>query len=174
MVDAQEFQAGPGALSTQINIVTTIDVAGVLQGRPIEDCVWMTDNSQGRSGRGTSALQSVCQPGQVINWLTYSLDVEQRPDGSYPPVARIVSIVFFSGDLQNPVPFIASQHLRVYGAPDRMRSPYTPVYAYWAGMIPTDADSTNVRYRLNIEIPSQTGGRSTFAEVSQPSLAILG
>lgn len=172
MTDAEEKDLHSGALSIQLNIVTTVDVAGVLAGRPIGDCVWMTDNGTASTGKGTSSLQTGCRPGQVLNWLIYSLDVEQRPDGSFPPVARIVNLVFFAGDRQNPVPVPAEHALKVYGAPDRMRSPYTPVYAYWAGMVPDDMASGIAGYRLIIEIPGPLGGRPTFIEVSNPSLAI--
>lgn len=83
MTDAEEKDLHSGALSIQLNIVTTVDVAGVLAGRPIGDCVWMTDNGTASTGKGTSSLQTGCRPGQVLNWLIYSLDVEQRPDGSF-------------------------------------------------------------------------------------------
>jgi hypothetical protein len=172
MAETEDVPYHSGALSTQLNIVTTIDVAGVLEGRPVDDCVWMTDNSPESTGKGTAALQTACHTGQVLNWLIYSLDVEQRPDGTFPPIARILNIVFYSGDLENPVPFRASDELKVYGAPDRIRSPYTPVYAYWAGMVPLDATADMAHYRLNVEIPSLIGGRPGYIEISKPSLVV--
>lgn len=161
-----------GALSIQLNIVTTIDVAGILEGRPVDECVWMSDNSTESSGKGTAALETGCHPGQVLNWLMYSLDVEQRPDGSYPPIARILNIVFLDGDTEMPFPSTAAHALKVYGAPDRIRSPYTPVYAYWAGMVPLNIAAEVSRYRMIIEIPGEAGGRPTYIEVSNPALRI--
>lgn len=172
MAEPKTESTRAGAFSTQLNIVTTVDVAGVLGGRDVDDCVWMTDNSQESTGKGTSALQTACYPGQVLNWLIYSLDVEQRGDGSYPPIARILNIVFFRGELENPVPFKAGESLKIYGAPDRIRSEYTPVYAYWAGMVPVDEEPVVAHYRLIVEISGTSGGRPKYIEISKPSLVI--
>lgn len=174
MAETDQIQNRAGAMSTQLNIVTTIDVAGVLEGRPVEDCVWMTDNGPASMGKGTAGLQTACLPGQVLNWLIYSLDVEKRPDGTYPPIASILNIVFFSGPQGYPDPLMSGHALKVYGAPDRIRSPYTPVYSYWAGMVPVDVEPVTCFYRLTIEIPGQGGGRSRYIELSTPSLRVLG
>jgi hypothetical protein len=163
-----------GAMGTQLNIVTTVDVAGLLAGRATEDCVWLTDTSPLSVGKGSSSLATTCTQGQVINWLILCLDTERRIDGSYPPIASVLSIVFLDGDSSMPSSFKVVDDLKTYGAPDRHISRYTPVYSYWAGMVPSDAPLGDFRYRLNIEIPSPTGGMSTIIEVAQPSLKIVG
>ena len=174
MNDRVDPHALPGAFSTQYNIVTTVDVAGVLAGKPASDCIWMTDNSPSSTGKGSAALETVCRRGQVLNWLVYSLDSEQRPDGSYPPIARILNIAFLRGDTDFLAAYDAGFDVKVFGAPDRIRSPYTPVYAYWAGMVPVDAGLGRTRYRMTIEIAGVGGGRPTYVELSQPAITIAG
>jgi hypothetical protein len=174
MSDKVEAQGLPGAYSTQFNVVTTVDVAGVLAGKSAAECIWMTDNSLDSTGKGSAALETVCRRGQVLNWLVYSLDSERRPDGSYPPIARILNIAFLRGDTDFLAAYGAGFDVKVFGAPDRIRSPYTPVYAYWAGMVPVNADLGRTRYRMTLEIAGSAGGRPTYVELSQPSITVSG
>lgn len=164
--------APPTISSVQLNIVTSIDVAGATYTGRLDGKVGLMDNSAKSTGKGTTALKTVCKQGQILNWLIYARDMQQRPDNSWPPSARIVNIVFLNSDgtvretqTCNP--------LRVFGGPEKIRSPSTPVYYYWAGEIKPDIKPGIYHYRLVIQCDTPYPGTPKFFNLDGPSLEIL-
>jgi hypothetical protein len=159
--------------STQLNIVTTVDVANTLAAQSIEGRAFLMDNSPYSPGKGTPHLQTICKQGQVLNWLIYCLDMEKRLDGTWPPMARIVNIVFLDDDGDDVLGPHVCAELKVYGGPDAIRSPYTPSYYYWAGMIQPDLPPGIYKYRLVLEFDAENGGMKHYFQLSLSSLHVL-
>lgn len=164
----------PGQLnSVQLNIVLLIDVAGALENNSLEGNVFMLDNSPDSTNKGTADLVTVCQQGQVLNWLVYSMDSEQRYDGSWPPSARILNIVSLDESGKNVSPFRAFTQFRAHGAPDKLRSPLTPVYYYVAGAVEPDLEPRDYNYRVILEIDTNDRSATRYMQFSSPSLRVL-
>ena len=159
--------------STQLNIVTTVDVANILATQSVEGRAYLMDNSPYSTGKGTPRLQTICKQGQVLNWLIYCLDMEKRPDGTWPPMARIVNIVFLDGDGEAVLGTQVCSELKIYGGPDAVRSPYTPSYYYWAGMVQPELSPGIYKYRLVLEFDDDAGGLKHYHQLSMPSLRVL-
>lgn len=158
--------------TNQLNIAMFVDVRKVLRTRSAKDAVWLYDNTGTGEGNGTTRLATPCKPGTVVNWLVYSLDMERRPDGTWPPVAQIRNIVFLdaeSGEASRKSPF---GELKIYGGPDSVRSMYTPAYSYWAGDVRMDADCGCWHYRLVIGIDDPQSGTTINLNVDGASLRI--
>ncbi|SEF86917.1 Pyridoxal-dependent decarboxylase conserved domain-containing protein [Nonomuraea solani] len=120
--------------------------------------MYMVDNSYTGSGQGTSALETVCKQGQVLNWIIRPIDMERRRDGTWPPMPKINNIVFLDtevGDEEDVAEKKVCIELKIYGAPDRMRDPFTPVYYYWAGTVLSTAKPGLYRYRLVVELEQE-------------------
>jgi hypothetical protein len=164
----------PGQLnSVQLNIVLLVDVANTLATNSLEGNVFMLDNSPDSPNKGTARLQTVCQQGQVLNWLVYSMDSEQRYDGSWPPSARILNIVVLDETGEGVSLFQAYAQFRAYGAPDKLRSPFTPVYYYVAGTVMPDLPPGNYKYRVILEIDTNDRAATRYMEFGSPSLMVL-
>jgi hypothetical protein len=52
------------------------------------------DNSVGGTGQGTGQLETVGKQGQVLNWIIRPIEMDKRPDGTWPPMPKINNIVF--------------------------------------------------------------------------------
>jgi hypothetical protein len=64
-------------MSTNINIVISVDVIAALSDRTLENNVFIMDNSSLNStGQGTADLTTLCKAGQKINWIVYAIDVQ--------------------------------------------------------------------------------------------------
>jgi len=163
---------GGGAASTQLNIVITIDVAGIVAGRPVAECAWVFDNDPRSDGDGTAHLRTYCTPGQVLNFIIYPVDGARRPDGTFPDFPQIEAIVFYQSDRDTQV-YKTMGDLKIYGAPDRMRSPYTPVYRYWAGTVEPDVEPGIYPYRLLLSLPGGPGGGRRYFELDTASLEVV-
>ena len=163
---------GGGAASTQLNIVITIDVAGIVAGRPVAECAWGFDNDPRSDGDGTAHLRTYCTPGQVLNFIIYPVDGARRPDGTFPDFPQIEAIVFYQSDRDTQV-YKTMGDLKIYGAPDRMRSPYTPVYRYWAGTVEPDVEPGIYPYRLLLSLPGGPGGGRRYFELDTASLEVV-
>ncbi len=162
----------PGLSSTQLNIVTVVDVARVLCTGGLNGCVGMMDNSPDSLYKGDSRLQTVCRQGQTLNWLLYCMDTCKRPDGRWPPLARIANIVFIEED-GTPCSAKICSDLKVYGAPDKMRTPLTPVYYYWAGTVMPELKPGNYRYRLILECDTFDPDRKALFNLDSPALQVV-
>jgi hypothetical protein len=158
--------------STQLNIVTTIDVENTLWSNSIDGRAFMMDNGPESTGKGTTSLRTVCKQGQVLNWLIYCSDMQQRADGTWPPMAKIANIVMLSDDGESVLGTLAFADLKIFGGPDELRSPYTPSYYYWAGMILPDLTPGLYRYRLILELDTESSTKKYF-QISTPSLQVL-
>jgi hypothetical protein len=162
--------------SVQLNIVTVVDVARAAATGSLDGAMYMTDNSVGGRGRGTARLETVCKQGQVLNWIIRGIDMDRRPDGSWPVIPRICNIVFLdeeAGEDENVTDSKICTELKIYGMPDGVRSPVTPVYRYWAGTVAPTLGPGTYRYRLIIEF-EQAGRTGTryLTTLSHPSIVV--
>ncbi len=160
--------------SIQINIVTSIDVRNTLATKSIDGRAFLMDNSPDSLNKGTAALTTVCKQGQVLNWLVYCVDTQKTPEGTWPPTARIVNIAFISNDGENVQGIKVCGDLKVYGGPDKIRSPYTPsYYYYWAGMVLPEITPGLYRYRLVLEFDTGKDGVKAYYQISTPRLRVV-
>lgn len=167
----------PGQLnSVQLNIVSVIDIHRAVQTGSVKDTIYMMDNSVGGKGQGTGHLETFCKPGQVINWIIYPMEVEKRPDGTWPPMPKINNIVFLDDQEGDEEEFAESKvmtELKVYGGPDMMRSPYCPVYYYWAGAVLSDLPPGVYPYRFVLELEQEDDKAKVYLNtVEKPSLKV--
>jgi len=168
----------PGQLnSVQLNIVTLMNMERATATESLRDAMFMMDNSVGGSGQGTRQLETVCKQGQVINWIIRPIDMEKRLDGTWPPMPKINNIVVLdteAGDEQDVAERKLFTELKIYGMPDRMRDPLTPVYYYWAGTVLSTAKPGVYQYRLVIELEQEgTKERLYLNTVDHPSLRVI-
>lgn len=163
--------------SVQLNIVTLINMERAATTGSLDDAMFMIDNSVGGTGQGSSNLQTICKQGQVLNWIIRPVEMEKRPDGTWPPMPKISNIVFLDtekGDEEVVAERRIFTELKIYGSPDRMRSPYTPVYYYWAGAIVSSAPPGVYPYRLVLELEQDKKKEKLYLNtVNHPSVRVL-
>lgn len=166
-----------GALSTQLNIVTTLDIGRILRTGSLDGALYMFDNDPRSAGKGTDTLATHCYPGQVLNWVLYTVAPHDAGWPGMPwltaPVPRLVSITFLYKTTEVPSWEKVCEDLKSYGAPDRLRNPLTPVYNYWAGTVRPSLASGHYRYRMMIEMPILPGGPTRYLELSTMSLHVV-
>ncbi|MFI5801497.1 hypothetical protein [Streptomyces sp. NPDC051561] len=177
--DTEVSKQNPGQLnSVQLNIVILIDLEKATENNSLDDALFMMDNSVGGSGQGTQHLETVCKQGQVINWIIRPLDMEKRLDGTWPPMPKINNIVFLDtelGDEEDVAERKIFTELKIYGMPDKMRSPLTPVYYYWAGTVLSTAKPGVHRYRLVLELEKENSRERLYLHTEEdPSIRIIG
>jgi hypothetical protein len=175
---AEVDRQNPGQLnSVQLNIVTLVDMRKASNTGTLSGALYMMDNSLGRAGRGTAHLQTCCKQGQVLNWIVRPIDMNRRADGTWPPMPRISNIVFLDGERGDEETVAGSKvctELKIYGMPDRIRSPFTQVYYYWAGTVLSTVPPGVYRYRLVLELAQETGrDRLHLNTVEHPSIRVL-
>ncbi len=168
----------PGQLnSVQLNVVTVIDLHKAVETGSTKDTMYMMDNSVGGSGQGTDHLQTFCKQGQVINWIIYPIDIEKRPDGTWPPMPKINNLVFLDDDEGDEQEFAESKvmtELKIYGGPDMMRHPYCPVYYYWAGAVLSTLHPGVYHYRFVLELEQEGKKEKVYLNTSgRSSLKVL-
>ncbi|MCD7926500.1 MAG: hypothetical protein LUI85_18215 [Bacteroides sp.] len=159
--------------SVQLNIVTFVDVRKAVYACSTDNAVFMMDNSVNSLGQGTSRLQTCCKQGHVLNWIIYAMDMDRRPDGSWPPMVRISNIVFLDEEGGDVSSIRVCEDLKIFGPPDKVRSEYTPVYYYWAGTVPIELPEGVYRYRLVLELENDKGQRPLYLNLDGPSLKVL-
>ncbi len=164
--------------SIQLNIVTLVHLQRASATGTLEGSLFMMDNSVGGTGQGTGRLETVCKQGQVLNWIIRPIEMDKRPDGNWPPMPKITSLVFLDPeetDAQQVATKRITSELKIYGMPDKMRSPYTPVYYYWAGTILPTAQPGLYRYRLVVELEQDGGKDPLYLNTEDnPALRIIG
>ncbi|MGR9051200.1 MAG: hypothetical protein ACU84J_00985 [Gammaproteobacteria bacterium] len=168
----------PGQLnSVQLNVVSVIDLHKAVETGTTQDTIYMMDNSVGGLGQGTGHLQTICKPGQVINWIIYPMEMEKRPDGTWPPMPKINNLVFLDDDEGDSQEFAEGKvmiELKIYGGPDMMRSPYCPVYYYWAGAVLSEIPPGVYHYRFVLELEKEGGkGKVYLNSAELPSLKVV-
>jgi hypothetical protein len=174
----QPRQQNAGQLnSVQLNIVTFVDMAKATATGSLKDAVYMMDNSVGGQGQGTPSLQTVCKQGQVLNWIIRPIDMEKRPDGTWPPMPKINNLVFLDseeGDQDDVAEAKVCTELKIYGMPDRMRDRYTPVYYYWAGTVLSTLTPGVYTYRMVLELEQEGRKERLYLNSdSYPSIRVL-
>lgn len=168
----------PGQLnSVQLNIVTFVNVARAVATRSAAGNVFMRDNSIGSVHQGTHRLRTMCKQGQALNWIIVALDSQQRPDKSWPPMPKINNIVFLDAEETNVADRLICTQLAVYGGSDRQRSPLTPVYYYWAGIVMPTLIPGVYPYRFIVELPVAStapgGAGAIHLNFDGPSLRVV-
>ncbi|MFJ4715582.1 hypothetical protein [Streptomyces sp. NPDC088785] len=163
--------------SVQLNVVTLIDMERATRNGTLTDAMFMMDNSVGGAGQGTGRLETVCKQGQVLNWIVRPMDMEKRLDNTWPPMPKINNIVFLdteAGDEEDVAERKIFTELKIYGMPDRMRSPLTPVYYYWAGTVLSTAKPGLYRYRLVMELEQEGTREKLYLNTEEhPSIRVL-
>ncbi|MEV8321207.1 hypothetical protein AB0Q95_44370 [Streptomyces sp. NPDC059900] len=176
---SEHQKQNPGQLnSVQLNIVTLINMERAVETGSLSDSMYMMDNSIGGKGQGTSSLETVCKQGQVLNWIVRPLDMEKRPDGTWPPMPKINNLTFLDtelGDEEDVAERKIFTELKIYGMPDRMRDKFTPVYYYWAGTVLSTAKPGVHRYRIVMELEQDRKKEKLYLNTAiHPSIRILG
>lgn len=169
---SQNPPSSPSLASTQLNIVAIVDVSSTLRTGSVTGKAALMDNGGDSTGKGTNALRTVCRQGQVLNWLVYCSDMEKNPDGGWPPLARIVNIVFLQPD-GTPQHRKICNDLKVYGGPDKIRSRWTPSYYYWAGSILSDLVPGLYPYRLVFECDTCDPNCKQYFNLDGPALDVI-
>lgn len=163
--------------STQLNIVTLVHMQRASATNSLDGALFMMDNSTGGSGRGTGHLETVCKQGQVLNWIIRPIDMGRRPDGTWPAMPKISSLVFLGTERGHERDVAAKRitsELKIYGMPDEMRSPFTPIYYYWAGTILPTTEPGLYHYRLVLELEQDDTQHSLHLNTTEnPSIRVL-
>lgn len=159
--------------STQINIAITVDVAAALATNSLENTLFLMDNSPLSENKGTPRLETVCRQGQVLNWLIYAMDSQRRPNGTWPPFAKIISIVFIEEASGVVTGRKVCTDFKIFGGPDDVRSPLTPAYSYWAGTVLPSLPPGRYSYRLVLEIQDPWTGSPRLYSHSGPALRVI-
>lgn len=163
--------------SVQLNIVTLVNMARATATASLDNAMFMMDNSISGTGQGTGQLETVCKQGQVLNWIIRPIEMDKRPDGTWPPMPKINNIVFLDterGDEEEVAEKRIFTELKIYGMPDSMRSPYTPVYYYWAGVILGSTPPGVYRYRLVLELEQENSKDKLYLNtVNHPSVRVV-
>ncbi|MFQ3235714.1 MAG: hypothetical protein ACI9C4_001276 [Paraglaciecola sp.] len=173
-------KANSGQLnSVQLNIITFVDVYKALENHSLDECVYITDNSLNSLHEGTDKLRTTCKQGQVLNWIIYPLDMDKRLDKrlgkQWPSMPKINNIVFLNEQGENVSELKVCTEFKIYGAPDKIRTEYDPVYYYWAGTVLPDLPPGVYKYRLIIELqPVKEGGAPIYLNLDTPSLQVIG
>jgi hypothetical protein len=176
--DSPQDSTARGQLnSVQLNIVTLVNMERASANGSLENAMYMMDNSVGGIGQGTDHLETICKQGQALNWIIRPIEMDTRPDGTWPPMPKISNLVLLDteeGDEENVAERRIFTELKIYGMPDLMRAPQTPVYYYWAGAILSTAPPGAYRYRLVLELEQEHGQGSLYLNtVNQPSIRVL-
>jgi len=176
--DSDEEKQNPGQLnSVQLNIVTLMNMERAAATGSLSEAMFMMDNSVGGSGQGTRQLETVCKQGQVLNWIIRPIDMERRLDGTWPPMPKINNIVVLdtdAGDEEDVAERKLFTELKIYGMPDRMRSPLTPVYYYWAGTVLSSARPGVYKYRLVLELEQEHSKEKLYLNtIDHPSIRVI-
>lgn len=161
--------------SVQLNIVTLVDMGKAVGSGALDGAMYMMDNSEGSSGRGTAHLETVCKQGQVLNWIIRPIDMDRRADGTWPPMPKISDIVFLdqeAGSEQDVAEAKICKELKIYGMIDKVRSRSTPTYYYWAGMISAELAPGRYRYRLVLELEQEASPDKVYLDTKDPHPAI--
>lgn len=173
-----EEKQNPGQLnSVQLNIVTFVDLPKAVAAGTLDGALYMIDNSVGGLGEGTAHLQTICKQGQALNWIIYPMDMDRRPDGTWPPMPKINHIVFLDselGDEEDVAEAKICTEFKIYGMADLIRSTYTPVYYYWAGTVLSTLAPGVYSYRLILELEQEGKKEKLYlTTVDKPSLQVL-
>lgn len=158
--------------SVQLNIVTFVDIQKATRSSRLTDSVFMMDNSTLSSEQGTSSLQTVCKQGQTLNWIIYPMNTEKKSNIVWLPEVRINGIIFLRDDGKDVDMKRVCNELKIYGGPDKVRSIYTPIYYYWAGVIPATLPVGVYKYRLVLELEDDKSNRF-YLNLDTPSLKVI-
>lgn len=163
--------------SVQLNIVTLLNMERATRTQQLAGSMYMMDNSIGGVGQGSHQLETICKQGQVINWIIRPIDMDKRLDNTWPPMPKINNIVFLDtelGDEEDVGERRIFSELKIYGMPDRIRDPYTPVYYYWAGTVLSTTKPGLYRYRMVVELEQERGREKLYLNtVDHPAIRVV-
>lgn len=172
--EPQKTSEIPHFNSVQLNLMTFVDVRKANANKSLENALYMMDNGVLCQGQGTASLQTNCKQGQTLNWIIYAMDMDKRPDGTWPPSVRINNIVFLNKDGDDVSEIKVCSEFKIFGPPDEMRSALTPVYYYWAGTVINDLPPGVYHYRFILELEQEGGNKKIYLNtVGSPSLNVL-
>jgi len=140
-------------MTKYISIVVAVDSIGALSDGTLEDHLFLMDNSPWESpGKGTDYLSTMCNPGRIIQWVIYPIDL-QTP-------AAIKNITFL--DACNKT-MSKSGNARTEIEMPTMNS--------WTGIVPGGLTPGHpYKYRLEIQIGE---GKNSILHRDTPSLMII-
>ncbi|HJQ36975.1 MAG TPA: hypothetical protein VKB93_07540 [Thermoanaerobaculia bacterium] len=174
MMQAIEYHFAGQLNSVQLNIMTFVNVARAAAKRSLSGCAFMRDNSPASRNQGTSRLRTTCKQGQALNWIILALDSQQRPDKTWPPMPKINTIVFLDRNRTYVAERNVLTQFGIYGGPEEIRSPFTPVYYYWAGTVIPTLPEGIYPYRFVIELPNpQPNASPIHLNLDGPSLHVI-
>ncbi|MBO2445950.1 hypothetical protein J4573_02500 [Actinomadura barringtoniae] len=163
--------------SVQLNVVTLVDMERAAATQSLDGCLFMMDNSVGGIGQGTDHPETICKQGQVLNWIIRPIEMDRRPDGTWPPMPKINNLVFLDmekGDENDVAERRIMTELKIYGGPDLMRDPNTAIYYYWAGAVLSTAQPGLYRYRFVLELEKEIGTQKLYLNTTRhPALRVL-
>lgn len=148
--------------AVQLNLVTLVDVHKAMRNKSLRGCIYAMDNGIDSQNQGTGRLMTNCKQGQTLNWIIYAMDAIQRADGSWPPSVKINNIVFLDENGEDVSGFRICKELAVLGGPDKVRSPNTPIYYYWAGTIIGEIPPGVYEYRMILEIEQENSSDKLY------------
>jgi hypothetical protein len=156
--DAPGVSAAPGSTAevSRISIVSIVDVVGALSEKTLlNDNLCMMDNSPWQStGQGTPRLCTFCQPGQLINWVVYALDLQT-------PV-EIRNISFIGAGTGSGAQHQSDPSAAESGQLHR---------CVWSGVVPSHL-VRGVEYKYRFELQMSEGKNSVMV-VDSPSLKCI-
>ncbi|GGH67262.1 hypothetical protein HNQ91_001692 [Filimonas zeae] len=159
--------------SVQLNLVTFVDIYNTNANQSLDGNVFMMDNCLESTGQGTDHLQTVCKQGQILNWLIFAMDSGKRPDGTFPPFAKINNIVLLNESGTDVASDQIFREIKIIGGPDKIRSKYTSVYYYWAGALLADVPVGVYKYRFVLEVGTEDPAKKNYFNLNTPSLKIV-
>lgn len=138
-------------MQNQININIAVDVVKALSNKSLYESTYLMDNSIFCSlNKGTESLCTACQPGQIIHWVVYAVDLQT-------PVA-IRNITFISSDGQ--------AYNDVYKKSECLCNE-NPDLKTWIGVLPYMVLGKEYRYRLELQMGN---GNNSIMSIDTPSL----
>lgn len=126
-----------------ITIVSVVDVAAALADDTLSGSIYLVDNNEagGSTGEGTEALSTRVKRGDIVVWISTSLESEAH--------VAIASVV-------------VDERYRRYCNPRRFVYAGTNVDC-WVGVITQDVD-TPIPYALTFTLGTRTAGMTTTAQ----------
>jgi len=126
-----------------ININIAVDVMKALSEKTLEGSVWLMDDSALESmGQGTSALHTVCKPGDLLRWKVCPIDLQES--------AYIHSVSFGTE------------------CPSQGNDGTAPYLNTWEGIVPC-LPAGDYRYRLSLRMGK---GQNSVMTVDTPELHV--
>lgn len=142
-------------MQEKININIAVDVVAALSEQTLHNHIFMMDNSiYNSSCQGTSNLTTSCKPGQIIQWVTYAIDLQT------PVAIKNISFITTKNDTYNK-----EESNFAHNEQDNLDS------KNWTGIVPWYMTPyIPYRYRLEIQMGE---GQNSIMSIDTSSLMIV-